>query len=144
MNGDYVMKKLVVVIAILAFTSIQARAQVAVIVNKSTGIASLNAASVSDIYSLATKEWKDGSAIVVFDQKTDGPIRAKFYEFIGKSPIELKKVWMRIQLSGEGKAPTPVSSDDEMVQKVASTAGGIGFVASSKVTGEVKVVATIN
>jgi ABC-type phosphate transport system substrate-binding protein len=138
------MKKFLVVIAVLVFTSIEARAQIAVIVNKSAGVGSANAATVSDIYALSTKEWKDGSAITVFDQKTDGPTRTKFYEFIGKSPIELKKVWMRVQLSGEGKAPTPVSSDDEMVQKVASTAGAIGFVAASKVTGDVKVVATIN
>jgi ABC-type phosphate transport system substrate-binding protein len=138
------MKKLLVVIAILVVSGIEARAQIAVIVNKSTGISTATASNVSDIYTLSTKEWKDGSPIVVFDQKTEGATRTKFYEFITKSPIELKKIWMRIQLSGEGKAPTAVSSDDEMVQKVASTAGAIGFVAASKATGDVKVVATIN
>jgi ABC-type phosphate transport system substrate-binding protein len=138
------MKKFLVVIAILVLCGIEARAQIAVIVNKGAGISTATASNVSDIYTLSTKEWKDGAPIVVFDQKTEGTTRTKFYEFIGKSPIELKKVWMRIQLSGEGKAPTAVSSDEEMVQKVASTAGAIGFVASSKVTGDVKVVATIN
>ena len=138
------MKKLLVVTAILVFSGIEARAQIAVIVNKGTGISTAAAPTVSDIYSLSTKEWKDGSPIVVFDQKTEGTTRTKFYEFIGKSPIELKKVWMRIQLPGEGKAPTAVSSDDEMVQKVASTAGAIGFVPASKATGDVKVIATIN
>ena len=138
------MKNLLVLIAILVVSGIEARAQIAVIVNKSAGISTANASTVSDIYSLSTKEWKDGSPIVVFDQKTDGATRTKFYEFIGKSPIELKKIWMRIQLSGEGKAPAAVSSDDEMVQKVASTAGAIGFVAASKATGDVKVIATVN
>ena len=138
------MKKLLAFTVILVLSAIQAQSQVAVFVNRSTTVTAATAVSLADIYSLATKEWKDGSVIAVFDQKSDGLTRTKFYEFIGKSPIELKKIWMRVQLSGEGKAPGTVGSDEEMVQKVASTSGAIGFVASSKVTADVKVIATIN
>jgi len=121
-----------------------AQAQVAVIAHKGVTISSSNAAAVTDIYSLSTKEWKDGTTIVVFDIKAEGPTRTKFYNYIGKSPSELKKTWMRVQLSGEGKAPTGVGSDEEMIQKVASTPGAIGYVTASKVSGDVKVLATAN
>lgn len=138
------MKQIVLVGALLSLFVNQAHAQVAVIAHKGVSAASVSAATVSDIYSLSTKDWKDGSAVVVFDQRIEGGTRTKFYDFISKSPIELKKIWMRVQLSGEGKAPGVVSSDEEMVQKVASTPGSIGYVAASKVSGEVKVLATIN
>lgn len=138
------MKRLLLVISLIIVVAAGTRAQVAVIANKSAGVSSATASTVADIYTLSTKEWKDGSAVVVFDLKTEGATRTKFYEFIGKSPIELKKVWMRTQLSGEGKAPSVVGSEEEMVQKVASTPGAIGFVSASKVSGDVKLLATIN
>lgn len=120
-----------------------AYAQVAVIVNKSVPVSSLNSAKVEDIYSLTTKTWDNGTKIVVFDQKADNNVKSSFYSFVGKSAAEMKKVWMRVQLSGEGKAPEALSSDDEVIKKVASTPGAIGYVSADKVTGDVKVVATI-
>ena len=138
------MKKIVLTVVLVAAFAGQTNAQVAVIAHKGVSVASVNAAAAADIFSLATKEWKDGTAVVVFDLKTEGAARTKFYDFIGKSPVELKKTWMRVQLSGEGKAPTVVGSDEEMVQKVASTPGAVGYVPASKVSGDVKVIATIN
>ncbi|HTY37792.1 MAG TPA: hypothetical protein VMH23_11815 [Bacteroidota bacterium] len=138
------MKKLLGLAFAVMLAVPQLNAQVAVIAHKGVSVSAISASAAADIFSLSTKEWKDGSPVVVFDQKTEGATRTKFYEFIGKSPIELKKIWMRIQLSGEGKAPTIVGSDDEVVQKVASTPGAIGYVAASKASGDVKILATIN
>lgn len=136
-------KRILLVLAMLLFCAIGAQAQVAVIVNKSVPAASLNGAKLSDLYSLSTKTWDNGTKVVVFDQKTDNDVKSKFYSFVGKSAADMKKVWMRVQLSGEGKAPEALSSDDEVIKKVASTPGAIGYVSADKVTGDVKVVATI-
>ena len=74
---------------------------------------------------------------MVLDNSSD--TKSGFYSGIGKDQLSLKKEWMKKQLTGEAKAPEAVGSDEDVIQKVASTKGAIGFVKSSKVTGDVKV-----
>ncbi len=135
-------KKLLLSAIVLMLYTASSYAQVAVIVNKSVSASSLSAAKLLDIYSLSTKDW-GGSKVVVYDRKSDDDTKSKFYNYVGKPAAEMKKVWMRVQLAGEGKAPEALASDDEIVKKVASTPGAIGYVSADKVTGDVKVVATI-
>ena len=71
------------------------------------------------------------------------PLRQKFYSGIGSSWAEMSKTWMRVKLSGSGNPPKQATSEDDMVAKVASTPGAIGFVSKSKVTGDVKVLMEI-
>ncbi|MCU7490019.1 MAG: hypothetical protein HF312_00015 [Ignavibacteria bacterium] len=118
-------------------------AQVAVIVNKSVPVGSINKAKLLDIYSISEKKWDNGQKIVVFDLKTEDSAKEKFYRYIGKSNAELKKTWMRVQLTGAGSAPQALYSDDEIVSRVASTPGAIGFVELKNVNGSVRVVAKI-
>jgi ABC-type phosphate transport system substrate-binding protein len=57
--------------------------------------------------------------------------------------MQIKKVWMKLQLTGEGQAPEGLGSDDEVVSKVASTPGAIGYVDAAKVNDNVKVLLEI-
>jgi len=50
---------------------------------------------------------------------------------------------MKKQLTGEAKAPETIGSDEDVIKKVASTPGSIGYVKASSVTGEVKVLLEI-
>ncbi len=61
-----------------------------------------------------------------------------FYEELGRTPLEMRKLWMRVQLSGEGRAPVTLSSETEVAEKVASTPGAIGFVRADLVPINVK------
>ena len=135
------MKKYIVVLLIIFVAS--GYSQVSVIANKSVSETSLNSATVSNIYSLSQLKWSDGSKIVVFDQSSDNDQKAKFYQFISKEPLALRKEWMKKQFSGEAKAPESLSSDDEVLSKVASTPGAIGYVKSSNVNDKVKVLTEI-
>ncbi|MCB0287700.1 MAG: hypothetical protein KDE57_13670 [Calditrichaeota bacterium] len=119
-------------------------AQVAIIANKSAKIENLDQKKLADIYSLSLIKCDDGQKIVVFDMKTDSPSKDKFYTFIDKSSADLRKHWMRLQLTGEGKAPKALPSEDEMLKMVATTANAIGFVSAAKVDDSVVVLLTIN
>lgn len=136
-------KKIFFIAAIALICAVNVQAQVAVIVNKSVSVSSVNANKLSDLYSLSVKTWDNGTKVVVFDRKSDDDTKTSFYSFIGKSSSAMKKVWMRVQLSGEGTAPDLLGSDDDVLKKVASTPGAIGYVSADKVTADVKVVATI-
>lgn len=76
--------------------------------------------------------------IVLFDLKS-GSVKDNFLTLIGKKSNELKMIWMKATLAGDGKAPEVLENEVSVVQKVASTPGAIGYVNSSSVTPEVKV-----
>lgn len=118
-------------------------AQVAVIVNKSTPVSKMTAGSLVQIYILNNTKWPDGTKIIVYYNKKQ-PICQKLCDFIGIDIISLRKQWMKLQLSGEGKAPEAIDNDAEMIKKVRSTLGAIGYVNASAIKGnDLKVIATI-
>lgn len=134
------MKKILIVLA-LFFIASTAFAQVVVIANKSvTG--SIDKATLKNIYSLDIKK-VGGKDVVPFDLKEDNATRQKFYSGIGSVWSEMSKIWMRAKLSGAGAPPKQASSEDDMVAKVASTPGAIGFVSKSKVSGDVRIIMEI-
>ena len=128
---------------LLVVNCLGAQAQVAVIAHKSVPINTASAATVLEIYSLGVKQWSNESTVVVVNLKGSGNTVATFYKFIGTPVLEMKKLWMRMQLSGEAKAPISMNTEEEVVEKVASTRGAVGFVSADRVTTEVKVIATI-
>ena len=137
------MKKYFLIIVITLLVGFKANAQVSVIVNKTVTETSIAASELANIYSLVSTKWNSGSRIVVIDYRTENKNQASFYNYIGKDALSLKKDWMRKQLTGEAKAPEVLGSDDEVLAKVASTPGAVGYVKSSVVNGSVKVVAEI-
>lgn len=115
----------------------------AVIVNKSTPVSKITAASLGQIYTLNNTKWSDGTKIIVYMSK-DQSLLQKLCDFIGVDILSLRKLWMKLQLSGEAKAPEAVLDDDEMIKEVTSTLGAIGYVRASAIKGnDLKVVATI-
>ncbi len=91
----------------------------------------------SEYITLESQKSANGKKLVLFDLKTE--LNEKFYIAIGKTSTELKKNWMKKQLSGDGKAPVPLDSEDEMLSKVSSTPEAVGYVTKQKVTDAVKV-----
>lgn len=120
-------------IFLLLFTSIYA--EVTIIGNKSTNITITNANSAFDYFTMAKGNLK------VFYLKS-GSANDEFFSFIGKDFNEMKKIWMRLQLT-EGKIAVALNSEDEMLEKVASTPNSIGYVSTSKVNSNVKSIFTI-
>jgi ABC-type phosphate transport system substrate-binding protein len=118
-------------------------AQVAVIVNKSTPAPKMTASSLLQIYILNNTKWPDGTKIIVYYNK-EKSIYQKLCDFIGIEIISLRKQWMKLQLSGEAKAPEAIDNDAEMIKRVTSTLGAIGYVNASAIKGkDLKVIATI-
>lgn len=136
------MKTLLIYFAVSVCCAFAANAQVAIIVNKSVGVGTLSIAQISAIYSLDAKTWPTGEKVVVYTS-WNTTARDKFYDSIQKSDLELKKIWMRVMLSGNGKAPEVLGSDDDVLAKVASTPGAIGYVNAENAKSIVKVVSMI-
>ena len=132
---------LVIIIILISVFTVKLQAQISVISNKSVN-ESVNQATLANIYTMVYTKFSSGSKVVVIDNN-ESSIRGKFYSYIGKDPNSVKKEWLKKQLTGEGKAPETLNSDEEVVNKVASTPGAIGYVKSESVNKNVKVLLEI-
>jgi ABC-type phosphate transport system substrate-binding protein len=130
------MKKPILLFIILLCIS-NGFSQIVLIANKGVELSVTSVSAVTDIYTLESQKSTNGKKLLLFDLKTDPG--DKFYSAIGKSSTELKKIWMKKQLSGDGKAPLALDSEDEMLSKIASTPEAIGYISKEKVTNAVKV-----
>ncbi|MDP2364538.1 MAG: hypothetical protein Q8M94_12315 [Ignavibacteria bacterium] len=117
-------------------------AQVSVIANKNISVKSIDLNTLKNIYELNATEIA-GKKVKLFNNDSDNTISDKFYSFFGRSYLEIKKIWLKAKLTGNANPPTSISSDDEMISKVSSTPDAIGFVRSSSVNGNVKVILEI-
>lgn len=127
----------------LLFLAANAAAQVAVIANKNVPLDSLSKTQLRDFYSCEMKLWEKGLPVAVVDLKLPGEAKEAFYKFLGMTASRMKSLWLKKMLMGEGGEPLAVKSEEEMLKKVASTAGALGFVSLSKVTAEVKTLLVI-
>ena len=130
-------------LATLCLCTGNAASQVAVIANKSVPIDEVKQAELLDYYTGDIRRWNDKLPVVVFDLKPKEEIKESFYKYLGKSTSRMKSIWMKNLLAGEGEPPEALESEDEILAKVASTPGGIGFVRKEKVDKNVKVLLVI-
>jgi len=118
-------------------------AQVAVIAHKSVPLDTIKKSELLNFFTGDVSFWSDGKPIIIFDLKSKGEMKDTFYHFLGISSSRIKSIWMKRMLSGDADPPEFLKSEEDMLKKVAATAGAIGFVSQSKVSGEVKVLILI-
>ena len=135
------MKTIKIALIIFLVSSISLFAETVIIANKGVADNSIDASTAGSIYSLDQKTWPGGGALVVVDM-SGGAAKDAFYAFINKNPNAMKKAWLKKKLTSGAKTPEVVSNDADMVAKVASTPGAIGYCDKSQVTGDVKIIAT--
>lgn len=126
------------IILILATWITVGQAQVAIIAHKSAPVDDIKKTELLDFYTGDIKKWANQTPVVVFDLKPKSEVKEVFYNFLGRSPSRMKSIWLKKMLSGEGEPPQALESEEEMVKKVAETAGAIGFVSKAKLNDEVK------
>jgi ABC-type phosphate transport system substrate-binding protein len=110
---------------------------VAVIAHKAVPADTLTRAQLVDLYTGDVKSWSDKTPVVVLDLRTQSEIRDAFYQLLGLTSSRMKSIRLKKLLLGEGEPPEALKSEEEVVKKVASTPGAIGYVSQSKVSGEV-------
>ncbi|MDD5036213.1 MAG: hypothetical protein PHE55_15805 [Methylococcaceae bacterium] len=80
------------------------------------------------VFGMRMLEWSNGKSIKVYVLPNDHPLHTEFTKkFLNMLPHQLKRAWDLLVFSGTGQAPTEVSSPKEMLEKVGSTPGAIGY-----------------
>jgi len=111
-----------------------------VIVNKSVSKTSIDKHALKSIFSMNLLTWPDGSPIRVFVLPGKNPVHISFSKkVLDTLPHNLQRTWDRLVFSGTGQSPEIVSSEKEMVEKISSVRGAIGYVDNMSRKEEIKV-----
>lgn len=137
------MKIIIRVLFALACLNLSAfvRAEVAVVVNPSSGITSLTEDDVSRIFLGKSKSFPNGSAAVPVNQDEGAPARDKFNEAIcKKNASQYKAYWSQLVFTGKGTPPKDAGNDAAVKALIAANPNMVGYVDASAVDASLKVV----
>ena len=96
--------------------------------------------SLRSIFSMHLKTWSDGTKIRVFVFPDDDPLHQSLAkEKLKVFSYQLRSNWDRLVYSGTGQAPIKVNSSEEMLAKVASTPGAIGYLRKATINENINV-----
>jgi len=130
---------------VLAFFTLAAQAQVAVIVNPKSAAASMTADQVASIFLGKSATLPSGATAMPADQAEGSAVREHFYAKVaGKQAAQVKAAWSRLVFSGKAAPPKELSSSAEVKKFVAANPDAIGYIEKSAVDGSVKAVLTVD
>ncbi|WP_290868172.1 hypothetical protein [Aquabacterium sp.] len=134
-----------VLLAALTLASLAAQAEVAVIVNPKSSLASLSADQVAAIFLGKSATLPSGATAAPADLPESSATREQFYsKAAGKTSAQVKATWARLTFSGKATPPKELGSAADVKKFVASNPDAIGYIEKSAVDGSVKVVLTVD
>ena len=116
-------------------------AQVAVVVNPKSPLATMTADQVSGIFLGKSNTLPSGGTALPTDLPDSSPTHELFYTKVtGKSSAQVKAAWSRLVFSGKATPPKELGSSADVKKFVASNPDAIGYIEKSAVDSSVKVV----
>ena len=114
--------------------------EVVMIANPQLAIDALPRDAARAIFAMRQRTTPNGKAIHVMVLPDDHPVHARFAKgLLDVYPHQLRLAWDRMVFSGTGQAPDRVASQAEMLQQVATTPGGLGYIERGYLDDSVKV-----
>ena len=110
-------------------------AAVDIIVSPSLSSTKFDRGLLRAVFTMRMRQWPDGLPIRVFVLPDNDPLSDQFYrERLGMYSYVLRRAWDRMVFTGTGLAPTVVQSEREMIERVRSTPGAIGYVSKHELS----------
>ena len=92
------------------------------------------------IFKMRLHKWQDETPVTIFVLKDDHPLHKRFCKTIlNVFPYQMRRSWDRLVFSGSGQAPIELKSKEEMIQKLLSTKGSIGYLTANDLQDGIKV-----
>lgn len=132
------MKRLFAILLLAAV--LNANADVVFVANKNVGVQTLTAENVDAILKGKTKNWPNGSRIMLATLKEGAVNDSALTKYAGMNAEQFKSNWNRLVFTGKATEPKSFGSEKELVAYVASTENALGYVESSSLTDDVHVI----
>jgi len=92
-------------------------------------------------FAMRQRTWPDGQAVRVFVLDNNHPVHARFAkEQLAVYPHQLQLAWDRMVFSGTGQAPNRVRDQREMLERIATTPGALGYLEREYLDDRVQVI----
>ncbi|GAA0856184.1 substrate-binding domain-containing protein [Aliiglaciecola litoralis] len=102
---------------------------VTVLIHNDVKTTELTSAQLRKIFSMRQTLWPDGTPIVVFVLPSQHPAhQALCKDMLKMFPYQVERIWNKLAYSGLGEKPIEVSSEQEMLERLRTTPGAIGYV----------------
>lgn len=122
-----------------------ASAQIAVIVNPKSPLASMTQEQVAAIFMGKSSQLPSGGTAQPADLPESNAVREQFYsKAAGRTSAQVKATWARLTFSGKATPPRELASAADVKKHVASNVDAIGYIEQSAVDASVKVVLVVN
>lgn len=100
-----------------------------IIVHPGVKVKTLTVNETRSLFGMRQLTWPGDVPVRVFVLPEQHALHAVFCrEILNIYPYQLRIFWNRLVYSGTGQAPTEVATEQEMLARVASTPGAIGYV----------------
>jgi len=111
-----------------------------VIAFPSTNENTISRSTLRAVFGMRLSKWPANTTAKVFVMNDDAPEHGAFSKNILQIfPHQLRLAWDRQVFSGQGQYPEQVATAQEMLTKIASTPGAIGYIKSNEVTDNVRI-----
>ncbi len=141
MAGVIRLMLLPLLVALLPLSAHAAERQVVLIAHPQVTNAALTRDTTRAIFAMRQRSWPDGQAVRVFVLPNNHPVHARFAkERLTVYPHQLQLAWDRMVFSGTGQAPSQVGSQIEMLERVATTPGALGYLEREYLDDRVQVI----
>ena len=115
--------------------------QVALIAHLDVNTRTLTRDNMRAIFAMRQRTWPDGQAVRVFVLPNNHAVHGRFTkERLAVYPHQLQLAWDRMVFSGTGQAPNRVSSQSEMLERIATTPGALGYLEREYLDDRVQVI----
>lgn len=102
-----------------------------VVVNSANATSSESKNTLSKIFLKKVREWDSKDKITAYDLDDKSEVRKAFSDAVhGKSVSAIKSYWQRMIFSGRDVPPDEISSEADLLKKVAADKGAIGYVSA--------------
>jgi ABC-type phosphate transport system substrate-binding protein len=124
----------------LAFTTVAAKAELAIIANPSNSLNEISVEDVERIYLGKSKSFPGGGRAAPVDQALGNPVREHFFaSVLEKTEAQVTGYWSRRMFSGKGQPPETLPDGPAVKARVASDQNAIGYISDDLVDSSVKV-----
>jgi ABC-type phosphate transport system substrate-binding protein len=102
-----------------------------IVVNKTVSATDYSTADIRAIFTMKKTVWPNRRLIRVYTLPDNNPIHKEFVKNnLHILAHQLRRVWDRMTYSGTGVAPIELDSEQEMIDKIATTPDSIGYLSS--------------
>ncbi len=109
------------------------------VANPQVSIEHIRRSTARAYFYMRLRDWPNGTPVRVFVLGDSDPLHIKFCrEELGVLPLRLRRTWNRAVFAGLGQAPVQVRDVDEMIERVASTPGAIGYLPEERIVETVR------